>query len=329
MDRTLVYETRNSSSSLDRDTNFLNMKRFKDYQVKYMESMHERQARFRKQTSHYGRRFWYIDVTEYNIWNYTNSLLKKSIGQDVDKVFSKLVDRAKTFHKRYYSRHSGELIDDFAEKFNNHPNKPHCSFDYYFNHYNSFNRNHIYKYTIDSQNRIQYTKEYLDFKKEKQHVQYRIKKYNRNVTFIGKSIFSEKSRIITNRTHPRLYKLLFEKHSERPYDKIIFLKKNDCSIYDSFWNLYTTFEVSIKQEIQTVSRRKFIQISYENRQRIKLQNIDRKKALRLKEYSFLSKEEVLLQKEKELDKIKLLKHGFDEESFKGEHYHGQKRKKNV
>lgn len=46
----------------------------------------------------------------------------------------------------------------------------------------------------------------------------------------------------------------------------------------------------------------------------------------VKEYSFLTREEERLKKQKEEDLLKRDSHGFDEESFKGLEYHGQKRK---
>ena len=47
-----------------------------------------------------------------------------------------------------------------------------------------------------------------------------------------------------------------------------------------------------------------------------------------KQYCFLTKSELQKKKDMELDSIKIESHGFDEESFKGIEYHGQKRKKN-
>ena len=44
-------------------------------------------------------------------------------------------------------------------------------------------------------------------------------------------------------------------------------------------------------------------------------------------YSFLTKEEKALKEEKLKDQYNLYRHGFDDDSFKGEHYHGRKNKK--
>lgn len=48
---------------------------------------------------------------------------------------------------------------------------------------------------------------------------------------------------------------------------------------------------------------------------------------KLKEYSFYTWEEIKERKEKEEERWRLQKRGFDENSFKGEHYHGRKNKK--
>ena len=45
------------------------------------------------------------------------------------------------------------------------------------------------------------------------------------------------------------------------------------------------------------------------------------------QYSFLTKDEQRRIKERETDLVKRDSHGFNDESFKGEYYHGQKRKK--
>lgn len=52
-----------------------------------------------------------------------------------------------------------------------------------------------------------------------------------------------------------------------------------------------------------------------------------KKRQKEKEYSFLTQSEKARIEQRKIDLIKRDSHGFDEESFKGEHYHGQKRKK--
>ena len=52
-----------------------------------------------------------------------------------------------------------------------------------------------------------------------------------------------------------------------------------------------------------------------------------KKAQRAKTYSFLTRDEQQLKEEKELDLIKRDSHGFDNESFKYDPYHGKKRKR--
>ena len=46
-----------------------------------------------------------------------------------------------------------------------------------------------------------------------------------------------------------------------------------------------------------------------------------------KEYSLLTREEEEIKKAKIQDENVILKHGFNEESFKGEPYHGRKNKK--
>ena len=64
-------------------------------------------------------------------------------------------------------------------------------------------------------------------------------------------------------------------------------------------------------------------------EKVKLQRLDKKqkrKERRRQQYSFLTKREIALKNDKE-DILKRDRKGFDEESFKGLEYHGQKRKR--
>lgn len=76
-----------------------------------------------------------------------------------------------------------------------------------------------------------------------------------------------------------------------------------------------------------VNDKEYIRLKREDHQRKELNDRRYKKWARYeKQYSFLTDEEKKLKKEEITDLIKLESHGFDENSFKGIEYHGQKRK---
>jgi len=80
------------------------------------------------------------------------------------------------------------------------------------------------------------------------------------------------------------------------------------------------------KEFESDKDREYIRLMKE---KAKLKNLDKKNKKKEKQkiaYSFLTKEEVQRKAEISTDLIKVKKHGFDKESFRGIEYHGQKRK---
>lgn len=76
-----------------------------------------------------------------------------------------------------------------------------------------------------------------------------------------------------------------------------------------------------------VNDKEYHRLKREDRHRKELNDRRYKKWARYeKQYSFLTDEEIKLKKEEITDLIKIESHGFDENSFKGIEYHGQKRK---
>lgn len=82
-----------------------------------------------------------------------------------------------------------------------------------------------------------------------------------------------------------------------------------------------------KEEFENDRVSKYKRLRHEDIKRTR--KIEREANRKKKEivYSFLTKEEIKLKEEKERDIYSLYRHGFDDDSFKGEHYHGRKNKK--
>lgn len=283
---------------------FINMKRFKSTQLDYMEKSYREKDRKRRM-AYWGSRY-YRNFSRYSIWHYMDAVLHNSIGRNLDEVVSKIIAYAKINHKASYYV---DVLQDIANCFDNHPSR--C----FGRHYKSRDT-----FTLDSQKRIQYSDYYKKSRLKVIPHKYKVIQFGREVKFKEYLLFSKsKFRLITKKTHPESYQKVFEQYAEHPHLKTYYVK--DGNRYPRSYEL-------VRDDVMLeVSRRKYLQIHAENKQRRKLQDIDIKKTRKQKQYSMLTRVETQLKKEKELDALKLLSHGFDDESFKGEHYHGQKRKK--
>ena len=120
-------------------------------------------------------------------------------------------------------------------------------------------------------------------------------------------------------------------------DKRIYIPKNK---WDRSWEMsyikdhpekYTEFVVSgYKKEFESDKDREYIRLMKEKNKLRKLDGKNKKKEKEKVAYSFLTKEEserrANYERDLAIDKVKVQKHGFNDESFKGLEYHGQKRK---
>jgi hypothetical protein len=82
------------------------------------------------------------------------------------------------------------------------------------------------------------------------------------------------------------------------------------------------------KEFESKKDKEYIRLMKEKAKQKKLFDKYYKKEKRKKDYSFLTDDEKRKIEERQTDLIKRDSHGFDDESFKGYWYHGQKRKEN-
>lgn len=282
------------------------MKRFKESQAHRIEDHYMRYDKHRDY--YYRERMYYRDYNKFSIWSYIHAVLAKSIGKNIDEVTSKIIAYKKRHCSQYYYC---DVIKEIGDEFDNHPNSTHIN----------LNWNH--KYTLDDQKRIQLSKAYIEEHKPKRKV-YEIIEYGREVQFEEKLIFSKrKNRLITEKTHPELYAAVYDQYAQYPHWGSYSIRHVGKYGYPSS----RTF-ITVRNDFQvTVSKEQYRKIHAQNEQHSRLQDVDIKRHRKQRQYSMLTREETRLKEEKEIDALKLLSHGFDDESFKGEHYHGQKRKK--
>lgn len=100
-----------------------------------------------------------------------------------------------------------------------------------------------------------------------------------------------------------------------------FRYKKDKSI------VFKSFDHKEEKQFESKKDKEFIRLMYEKNQAIKRSERLLKIEKKNKEYSFLSKSELEKLKSKDLDIIKRDSKGFNEESFKGDFYHGRKNKR--
>jgi hypothetical protein len=123
-----------------------------------------------------------------------------------------------------------------------------------------------------------------------------------------------------------------EGHKNRRDGNIVVPKKwwddqGEMRYVRMFPERYDTVVVSgYSKEFESEKDREYIRLTKEKAKLQKLNKKIEKKEKAKVDYSFISKEEAQRKAEIATDLIKVQKHGFDEESFKGIEYHGQKRK---
>lgn len=178
-----------------------------------------------------------------------------------------------------------------------------------FQNYEAPRRKHYFeKYWIDENDVIQK----VDEKKEKSEI-----------VFIS-SDYEEKWLIQTVSNPWAKYKILNQHVRTLPKGERWAVQREFRSDIE-FVKLLST--KGIKRTFSNTKSRVYQRLRYED---IKLYNKRQREEERKKKetvYSFLTREEKELKKQKELDQYNLYRHGFDDESFKGNPYHGRKNKK--
>jgi len=163
-----------------------------------------------------------------------------------------------------------------------------------------WNRSYPSKFIVDKNGNIQRNKEY-------EQKPWKKKNKDKKVIFTS---FDYKEGYYNKETGETVTQLSYcatFKHNRHKWKEIV---------VSGFW-----------KEFESKEDKEYIRLMIEDKKRKKLEERRYKKWLKEKQYSFLTKKEEELLKQKETDLIKRDSHGFDENSFKGIEYHGQKRKR--
>jgi hypothetical protein len=273
------------------------------------------------------------DQGRYNykiVSRYIDRYLQKSIGKNFDKVKKHIYE--KMVHHNI-ARHEDNIVDDLI--------------------YNYIGESVYNKYILDSQNRIQFNKEYI-----KRHNRWSEDKKSGKLTIIDKDkevsyrikdgitdneINKLKDMLINNGSYNKeVFNHIFNGGilSQKKYMEFIYSIKYDgvinrrwcCDyIYDTrkyAESLFTIYDGNVLYIFDNVKSSDYIRYTKEISDRKRKERREYKKAK--EEYN----EDLLFcieyrkkQREEEKNNIDRDRLGFDEESFKGEPYHGQKRKK--
>lgn len=261
---------------------------------------------------------------------YIKRCLQKSIGKNFDKVKKHIYE--KMFHHNI-ARHDDNIVDGLI--------------------YNYIGESEFYKYILDSQNRIQLNKEYI-----KKHNSKSEDKKNRKLTIIDKDkevsfrikdgitdneINKLKDMLINNGSYNKeIFNHIFNGGilSQKKYMEFIYSIKCDGVIkrrygYDHIYDtkkyaesLFTIYDDNVLYIFDNVNSSEYIRYKKEISDRKRKERREYKKAK--DEYNddlLFCLEYNRKKKEEERNIIERDRLGFDEDSFKGEFYHGQKRKK--
>ena len=273
------------------------------------------------------------DQGRYNykiVSRYIDRCLRKSIGKDFDNVKKHIYE--KMIHHNI-ARHDDNIIDGLI--------------------YNYIGEGEFYKYILDRQNRIQLNKEYI-----KKHNRRSEDKKNGKLTIIDKDkevsyrikdgitdneINKLKDMLINNGSYNKeVFNHIFNGGilSQKKYMKFIYSIKYDGVIkrrygYDYIYDtknyaqsLFTIYDDNVVYVFDDVKSSEYIRYKKEISDRKRKERREYKKAK--DEYNddlLFCLEYNRKKKEEERNIIERDRLGFDEDSFKGEFYHGQKRKK--
>lgn len=273
------------------------------------------------------------DQGSYNykmVSRYIERCLRKSIGKNFDNVKKHIYE--KMVHHNI-ARHDDNIVDGLI--------------------YNYIGESEFYKYILDSQNRIQLNKEYI-----KRHNRRSEDKKNRKLTIIDKDkevsyrikdgitdneINKLKDMLINNGSYNKeVFNHIFNGGilSRKKYMEFIYSIKCDGVIkrrygYDYIYDtrkyvesLFTIYDDNVFYIFDNVKSSEYIRYKKEiSDSRRKIERENKKEREEYNDDLLFRIEHKRKQREEEKNNIDRDRLGFDDNSFKGEPYHGQKRKK--
>lgn len=256
------------------------------------------------------------------IYRYIDKCFSKSIGKNFDKVKKHIYEKMK-YHN--IARHDDDIIEN--------------SINWYIGSKKTKNSNYINsKYIVDSQNRIQFNKEYLERCKKRRRDMIISKltiinpdiepTYRLRDGITDSEIDKLKNVLINNGSYDKE----FFNHisnggiiSRKKYLKFIYSLGYDISKYvESCFSIYSDNVLYIFDENSSEY------IRYKKERSDSRRKVERERKKENEEYNddlLFRIEYKRKQAEEEKNNIDRDRLGFDEESFKGDFYHGQKRKK--
>ena len=268
---------------------------------------------------------------------YIKRCLQKSIGKNFDKVKKHIYEKMQ-YHN--ITRNDDNIIEEII--------------NWYIISKKTKNSNYINsKYILDSQNRIQLNKEYLEKRKKR-----RDDRMNGKLTIVDTSIettYRLREDVTDSEIDKLRYMLIkngsydkeFFNHisnggiiSRKKYQEFIYSIRYDDAVkvrygYDYIYDtrkyaesLFTIYSDNVFHIFDNVKSSDYIR--YKKEISDSRRKVEREKKKEREEYN----DELLFrieykrkQREEERNNIDRDRLGFDEDSFKGEPYHGQKRKK--
>ena len=202
--------------------------------------------------------------------------------------------------KRYIGKSYDKAFSHFCKQVEQHEQ---YEFNKYFTETGRHWNRYPNEYIVDDNGNIQYNPEYKQYKRR-----YKRDKQTTDITFKS---FDYKESYINIHTgeindNPHRYNLF----NDKPYGDWV------LTVVEGFW-----------KHFDDINNKEYHRLKREDQHRKELNERRYKKWARYeKKYSFLTRSEEKLIEEKEADLIKRDAHGFNENSFKGIEYHGQKRK---
>jgi hypothetical protein len=267
---------------------------------------------------------------------YIDRCLKKSIGKNFDKVKKHIYEK---MSHNIIARHEDNIVDRIICRYIGESRK-----------YNKYTLN---KYILDSQNRIQLNKEYIKrnnkWSEDKKNSKLTIIDKDKEISFRIKDGITDneinklKNMLINNGSYNKeVFNHIFnggilsqKKYMEFinsiKYDAVINLRYGYDYIYDTkkyAESLFTIYDDNVVYIFDNVNSSEYIRYKKEISDRKRKERREYKKAKdEYNEDLLFCLEYKKKQREEEKNNIDRDRLGFDEESFKGEPYHGQKRKK--
>jgi hypothetical protein len=204
--------------------------------------------------------------------------------------------------KRYLGKSYAKAFSHFCKQVEQYEQ---YEFDEYFRGYDRRWNSYPAEYIVDDNGNIQRNPEYETYK-----TRYRRSKKRDSVTFKSFDYKESYVNIHTGEINDNPNRYNCSRH--KPYGDWV------LTVVEGFW-----------KQFDDVNDKEYYRLKREDQHRNELNDRRYKKWARYeKAYSFLTRAEEKLIEEREIDLIKRDAHGFDDNSFKGIEYHGQKRKNN-